>query len=524
VNFAVLKSHPILLLGILLVISSYFLFYFFSNKKWLYLGTLLVGTAIVFFGAALLDPFIQLWDEQFHALVGKNLGLHPFKPTLYEITPLPYDYKIWTANHIWVHKPPMFLWQISLSIKVFGANELGVRFPSILLATLMVFFTYRIGCILKNERTGIIAAIFLSLNYFTWNLVSGYFHTDHNDVSFAFYVTASLWAYLEYREKGRNKFILLIGVFAGFAILTKWLTGLFVFGIWGLGILLDAKRRTNWKEYVKIFISFSICVMVFLPWQLYIYQAFPEESEHEFIEQTKHFNEVKEGHGGDFFYHIDQLQAILFNTEFISPILLVSIALFLRTNSKNRTENWSIIGMVFFAILFFSIAKTKMPAFTYFLTPLLLIIIASFIDYLFYKLNEYKIQIFQKLNLLISVFILFWFIDRGIRMNQLNSEHGESTENYYRIQRSEHASIYKKMNRDSSCIIFNVPKNEAPMVMFYTTAIAYEHVPDSATLIDLIQQGYQIEIFLSENISNEIRTIPDIKFLQKLNCIIEENG
>jgi hypothetical protein len=109
-------------------------------------------------------------------------------------------------------------------------------------------------------------------------------------------------------------------------------------------------------------------------------------------------------------------------------------------------------------------------------------------------------------------------------MNQLNSEHGESTENYYRIQRSEHASIYKKMNRDSSCIIFNVPKNEAPMVMFYTTAIAYEHVPDSATLIDLIQQGYQIEIFLSENISNEIRTIPDIKFLQKLNCIIEENG
>lgn len=265
-------------------------------------------------------------------------------------------------------------------------------------------------------------------------------------------------------------------------------------------------------------------MIVFLPWQLYILNAFPKESNYEMLQQAKHFYEIKEGHGGGIFYHVDRLQDILFNTNLISFILILSIANFLRSNFKNNAENISIVAMVLFALLFFTLAKTKMPAFMYFITPLFLIFIASFIDSILNKVSEYKINILQKLNLLISIFLLLWFIDRGIRLNQLNDEHAESAKNYYRIQRTEHALIYKQINRDSNCIIFNVPKNEAPMVMFYTTAIAYENVPDSETLNKLIQKGYRIDIFLDENISNEIKSISEINFLPKLNCPIEEKG
>jgi len=33
--------------------------------------------------AAMLDPFLNTWDEQFHALVAKNMMANPFKPMLY---------------------------------------------------------------------------------------------------------------------------------------------------------------------------------------------------------------------------------------------------------------------------------------------------------------------------------------------------------------------------------------------------------------------------------------------------------
>lgn len=37
----------------------------------------------IFSFAALLDPFINMWDERFHALVAKNMMNNPFKPMLY---------------------------------------------------------------------------------------------------------------------------------------------------------------------------------------------------------------------------------------------------------------------------------------------------------------------------------------------------------------------------------------------------------------------------------------------------------
>jgi 4-amino-4-deoxy-L-arabinose transferase-like glycosyltransferase len=80
-----------------------------------------------------LDHFLILWDEQYHALVAKNMLKNPFKPTLYPVELLDYDYRNWSANYIWLHKQPLFLWQIALSLKIFGTTELAVRLPSILL-------------------------------------------------------------------------------------------------------------------------------------------------------------------------------------------------------------------------------------------------------------------------------------------------------------------------------------------------------------------------------------------------------
>ena len=94
-------------------------------------------TAVCIFSfSALLDPFLNLWDERFHALVAKNLMHHPLMPTLYDDTVVSMDYDRWDRYHIWLHKQPLFLWQIALSFKLFGISEFTLRLPNVVLGTI----------------------------------------------------------------------------------------------------------------------------------------------------------------------------------------------------------------------------------------------------------------------------------------------------------------------------------------------------------------------------------------------------
>lgn len=49
---------------------------------------------------AIIDPFLNPWDEQFHALVAHNMLSHPFMPTLYENPVIPYHADDWCNNHV----------------------------------------------------------------------------------------------------------------------------------------------------------------------------------------------------------------------------------------------------------------------------------------------------------------------------------------------------------------------------------------------------------------------------------------
>ena len=182
--------------------------------------------------AANLDPFLHVWDERFHALVAKNMIDEPLTPMLYADPVVDMAYDRWDRAHIWLHKQPLFLWQIALSLKIFGINEFAVRLPSALMAALLVLLAFRMGWLYQNQRTGLLAAVLVLSNPFLFELVSGNQGIEHNDVAFLFYVSLSLWGFLEYYKSGNKKWIWAIGIFSGFAILCKWLVGLLVYLGW----------------------------------------------------------------------------------------------------------------------------------------------------------------------------------------------------------------------------------------------------------------------------------------------------
>jgi 4-amino-4-deoxy-L-arabinose transferase-like glycosyltransferase len=194
-----MSSLSFVFLGLLLsAFLSYFSFRSFKKGNvssivfWISLSALILRLSI-----SLSDPFLYDWDEKFHALVAKNLIHSPLKPMLF-MTPLfPYEVENWCCNHIWTHKPPLFLWLIALSIKTFGVKVISVRIPSILLGTLVVPIIYDISRKWLNDyRVSFIATLLYTFSFYQVELITGRRALDHNDVIFQFFVIASIWGFV----------------------------------------------------------------------------------------------------------------------------------------------------------------------------------------------------------------------------------------------------------------------------------------------------------------------------------------
>lgn len=467
-----------------------------SGKSRLSLLLIALGSLSIGLFVSLSDPFLHMWDEQVHAVVAKNMLNNPFKPMLITDPVLPYNYKNWTANHIWLHKQPLFLWQIALSFKLFGTNLLALRLPSILMTALIVFPVYRIGKIVSGKQAGIFAATLLVGSNFIFQMVSGRMHTDHNDIAFLFYVTLSIWAWFEKESSEKKYWILLIGLFAAMAILNKWLVGLLVYSIWGLNILLFKENRKKISSYLEIIIALFVTILIALPWQLYILNRFPLESKFEFEFNSLHFFEALEGHSGDYFYHLNKFET-LFGTDF-QYVFLVSFVIFVisRIKLKNKIAILSPIAIVY---LFYSIAATKMPAFSIIVAPLVYVVIAVAIWQVFDWLKKTEINSrikdigIKSICITVVFFIFFHFLNH----DSLNLNNATDIKKRYEST-IKHTLVYKKLpakfNNDE-IIIFNSRGLDNLKILFHTSLRARQNLPSKKQLNISKTKNIKVAVF-----------------------------
>ena len=113
------------------------------------------------------DTCLHPWDERFHALVARNLLSHLATRTLVE-APVGAASLDWMRAHVWLHKPPLSLWLMALSRGAFGAGELALRLPSLVLHACAVFACARLGPALfgddeRGRAIGLWAACLLAI-------------------------------------------------------------------------------------------------------------------------------------------------------------------------------------------------------------------------------------------------------------------------------------------------------------------------------------------------------------------------
>ncbi len=446
------------------------------------------------------DPFLHDWDERFHALVAKNMIQEPFKPMLRTNPLFPYDYTEWCCNHVWLHKQPLFLWQMALSMGVFGVDSWSLRLPSVLMGALMLWPVFRMGTLLWDKKTGFYAAFLSVFAGFQLELVSGFQGMDHNDQAFLFYVTLSLWTLMEYFGQGDRpwRWAIATGVFAGMAVLCKWLTGLLVFGVWGVDWLWRLRSDGRWLELRRMLAAFAAACAVFLPWQLYIHRAFPKEAAYEQEFTNRHLFEVLERHGGDWTFYFRHFAEHYGSWMWLAALTGLAA---LWTGSVGARPRRAVLTALILVYGFFSfIAQTKLTGYVYFSSALVYLLFGLAIRWAVYffekkAINQAIMPASAALLLLCGCLTL-----QPDRIWENHLHPGDPGALALRERKLHNLPILRRINEwvPPGGAVFNFSKTndfESLEAMFWSDRTAYSWYPAPPDLKDLESRGIPVAVF-----------------------------
>ncbi len=443
------------------------------------------------------DLFLHVWDERYHALVAKNLLLHPLTPTLYESPILPYAFQNWTANHIWLHKQPLPLWCMALSMQCFGVNELALRLPSVLLSTAGIYLTYSIACHFFDRKVSFLAAFLFSINGLIVELTGGRVATDHIDIFFMFFVLLGIHFSVRFAQRPKLLTSVLVGLSIGAAILCKWLPALIVLPIWIL-LVWDARQLKSKAIMMHLGIIAIVCLGTVMPWQLYIFHTFPNEASWEASFNIKHFTEALEGNGGPFYYFLNVIR-INYGDLIYLPLIWYGW----KTNTEPQNhKGWAIWIWFGIPLLFFSCAETKMQGYILFACPALFMITGKFWYFLVDYCKGHKFYYFFRI-------VLFLLIALPVRYTIERAKPFDvTTRNPVWIQKLRQF----RPGWTENVVLFNYDK---PIeAMFYADLTAYEVLPEKVVVANLIASGYHVFVEDHGAVPADIRSMVGVKMVK----------
>lgn len=465
-----------------------------GNHKLALLLLVLCGAVLRAYTAS--DLYLHAWDERYHALVAKNLIQHPLAPTLYDQPVLPYDFKNWTANHVWLHKQPFPLWSMALSLWVFGINEFALRLPSVLLSTLGIWLTYSIAKALFNARVGFLSALFFAINGLVLELTGGRVATDHIDVFFLVVIELSIWFSILFARRQKVLYNLLAGLFIGAAILSKWMPALIVLPIWLLLVLETGHFNT--RQVVAHFIVLAAtCTAVFLPWQVYIHGAFPAEAGWEASFNMKHYTEALDGQGGSVFYFLEQIRINY------GELVYLPLGWFTLRTLKSRSYGQLAVLLWFWVpFVFFSFAATKMQGYILFTCPALFMMTAEFFCFLQERMNLNRLKwAYQAVLVLLVALPVRYMIER-VKPFSTTERNPQWVVDLRRLNNTD----------IQHGVLFNYDR---PIeAMFYTPLTVYAELPTTTELGKMIGAGHRVFVQDDGTLRADVKSLPGVTLLR----------
>ncbi|HEX4443582.1 MAG TPA: glycosyltransferase family 39 protein [Galbitalea sp.] len=198
-----------------------------------------------------------------------------------------------SANSITVDKPPMSLWFMDISVRLFGLSSFSILLPEALMGVATVAVVYLSVRRAFSARTALLAGGVMALT----PVAALMFRFNNPDALLALLMSLSVYFTVRGIQSGKVRWVLWAGAMVGFGFLTKQLQAVVILPALA-GIYLIAAPGTWWRRIWHLFAALG-AVVVSAGWWVAIVTLVPA-SMRPYIggSQTNSFLELTFGYNG----------------------------------------------------------------------------------------------------------------------------------------------------------------------------------------------------------------------------------
>ncbi len=277
---------------------------------------------------------------------------------------------------MWIGKPPIFMWLMSLAYQVFGVTNFATRFWSAVFGASSLVLVFYLGKKLYNVHVGLASALVLG------TFTTFYLFARHAmlDVPFVFFMLASIY-FLVLSEKTENttRYIALGGLFFGLAFMIKQVAAFLIPLI--LFVYFAATRRSLRLLFTKRFALFwGTASLMVAPWMIYMTFRFGPDFWYSFFVFSGIIRASTpiEGHVEGYLFYFNYLV----NNDNLFWVMLLPFSAGLSAFNaviKRLKEDTLILAWMLIVLLVFTLIQTKLEWYILPAFPAFAIAISSFL-------------------------------------------------------------------------------------------------------------------------------------------------
>ncbi|HBT94431.1 MAG TPA: hypothetical protein DEB23_09385 [Chitinophagaceae bacterium] len=327
--------------------------------------------------------------------------------------------QIFDQGKDYLDKPPMLFWLSSLSMYFFGINDFAFRLPSILMAILAIYSTYKFTLLYYSNEIAILAALILASTQAMFLIT----HDVRTDTMLMAWVILAIWQFASWLNNRKWHSLIIAFSAVAFGMMTKGPIALMV-PIFSFAPHMLIHRNFKMLFRWEYLVGLVIIIILLIPMDIGLYQQFdlhPEKVMYEktgtsgirFFYWTQSFGRItgeSVWHENDDFFFLFQnlLWGFLPWTLFLISGLISECTRIIRTKFiVNKNEEWIVLPGFLITYTALGISNYQLPHYIYVVLPFTAIIAAKSLYSLVINWeNKFFKNVINGINIFIYILVL----------------------------------------------------------------------------------------------------------------------